>query len=128
MPSTRFETASGWIAGRYADVIAAIQRALVEGLLIPEGDRDIRVLEYPAEAFAPPPGRGPHYSVIEISLITGRSVTAKAQLYAALQRELAAFGIGVGDLKVILHDTPYENWGIRGAPLTPATIGFSVEV
>lgn len=128
MPSTRFETSSGWIAGRHADLIAAIQRALVEGLQIPEADRDIRVLEYPSAAFAPPPGRGPRYSVIEISLITGRSVTAKARLYAALQRELAAFGITVGDLKVILHDTPYENWGIRGAPLTPANIGFKVEV
>lgn len=128
MPSTRFETASGWIAGRHPELMAAIQRALVEGLLIPEGDRDIRVLEYPSAAFAPPPGRGPQYSVIEISLITGRSVTAKARLYAALQRELAAFGINAGDLKVILHDTPYENWGIRGAPLTPANIGFKVEV
>ena len=128
MPSTRFETRSGWLAGRHADLIAAIQSALVEGLHIPENDRDIRVLEYPADAFAPPPGRGPHYSVVEISLISGRSPAAKARLYTALQRELATYGIAVGELKIILHEAPYENWGIRGEPLSATNIGFKVEV
>jgi hypothetical protein len=45
MPSTRFETSSGWINGRHAEIAAAIQRALIEGIRIPETDRDIRIVE-----------------------------------------------------------------------------------
>ena len=100
MPSTRFETSAGWINGRHAELAAALQRALIEGILIPEHDRDIRILEYPAGSFLPPPGRGPCYSIVEIAMFSGRSIAAKARFYAALQRELGPFGINEGDLKV----------------------------
>lgn len=93
MPSTRFETPAGWIDGRHADVIDAIQRALVEGIRIPVEDRNIRILEYPPDAFPPMPGRGPRFSIVEISMISGRSREAKRRLYDALCRELGAFGL-----------------------------------
>lgn len=128
MPSTRLETRAGWIAGRHTAITEAIQRALVEGIRIPEEDRCVRILEYPPEGFLVPPGRGPGYSVLEISMFRGRSVEAKARLYAALQRELAPFGLAAGDLKVIVHDVPFENWGLRGAPADPAKLNFKVEV
>ena len=128
MPSTRFETSTGWIKGRHTEVTAAIQRALVEGIRIPEHDRDIRILEYPVDSFAPPPGRGPAYSVLEISMFSGRTRDAKGRLYAALQRELTTFGLAEGDLKVIIHDVPFDNWGLRGKPADPATLTFKVDV
>ncbi len=128
MPSTRFETSAGWINGRHAELAAALQRALIEGILIPEHDRDIRILEYPAGSFLPPAGRGPCYSIVEIAMFSGRSIAAKARLYAALQRELGPFGINEGDLKVIIHDVPPHNWGLRGKPADLATIGFRVDV
>lgn len=128
MPSTRLETCAGWINGRHAEILDAVQRALVEGIRIPEHDRDIRILEYPAEAMSIPPDRGPGYSILEISMFKGRSLEAKARLYAALQREMSAFGLGEGDLKIIIHDVPFENWGLRGAPADPALISFKVDV
>ncbi|HZY68077.1 MAG TPA: tautomerase family protein [Devosia sp.] len=128
MPSTRLETSAGWIDGRHAAIADAIQRALVESIRIPEADRDIRIVEIPAEAFFAPPGRSAHYAVLEIAMFSGRSPEAKARLYAALQRELAAFGLVEGDLKVIIHDLPFENWGLRGAPANPATLTFKVDV
>ena len=128
MPSTRMETAVGWIDGRHTELAAAIQRALVEGIRIPPDDRDIRILEYPAGAFFPPPDRSPRYSVIEIAMFAGRSREAKARLYAALQSELAAFGLVDGDLKVIVHDIPVENWGLRGQPADPASLPFKIDV
>jgi phenylpyruvate tautomerase PptA (4-oxalocrotonate tautomerase family) len=128
MPSTRLETRAGWIGSRHAEIIAAIQRALIEGIRIPENDRCVRIFEYPDHAFAPPPGRGPAYSVLEISMFAGRSIEAKARLYAALQRELAAFGLAEGDLKIIVHDVPVENWGLRGKPAELHTLGFKVDV
>ena len=128
MPSTRLETSTGWIGGRHAEIVAAIQRALVEGIRIPEHDRDIRIIEYPQVGFHAPPGRGLAYSVLEISMFAGRSREAKGRLYAALQRELGVFGVAEGDLKVIIHDVPFDNWGLRGTPADPATLTFKVDV
>jgi hypothetical protein len=128
MPSTRLETNSGWIAGRHAEIVAAIQRALIEGIRIPDTDRCIRILEYPDGTFFAPPGRGHNYSVLEISMFAGRSREAKARLYAALQREMGAFGIAEGDLKVVVHDVPFDNWGLRGKPADPASLTFKVDV
>jgi hypothetical protein len=128
MPSLRFETNAGWINGRHAQIAAAIQRALIEGIRIPDTDRDIRVLEYPQGTFFAPPGRGACYSVLEISLFPGRSREAKGRLYAALQRELSSFGFAEGDLKVVVHDVPFDNWGLRGKPADPATLTFKVDV
>jgi phenylpyruvate tautomerase PptA (4-oxalocrotonate tautomerase family) len=128
MPSTRVETRTGWIGDRHEALIAAVQRALVEGIRIPEKDRCIRVLEYPPYAFAPPEGKAANYTVIEISLFTGRTVDAKRRLYAALVSELAAFGIAPSDLKVVLHDVPRENWGLGGKSAVDIELGFKVEV
>jgi phenylpyruvate tautomerase PptA (4-oxalocrotonate tautomerase family) len=128
MPSTRLETRAGWINGRHDQILEAIQRALIEGIRIPLEDRCVRILEYPPAAMTIPPDRGPGYSILEISMFKGRSLEAKARLYAALEREMAAFGLGEGDLKVIIHDVPFENWGLRGAPADPARISFKVDV
>ena len=128
MPSSRFETRAGWLNGRHEELVEALQRALVDGIQIPAQDRDIRILEYPEGAFFPRSGAGPRFSVFEISMIKGRSKEAKARLYAALQHEMAAFGLGERDLKVIIHEPDFENWGIGGKPLDAATIGFKVDV
>jgi phenylpyruvate tautomerase PptA (4-oxalocrotonate tautomerase family) len=128
MPSTRIETRAGWIGDRHEALIAAVQRALVEGIRIPEQDRDIRILEYPAAAFAPPASKGERYSIVEVCLFTGRSIDAKRRLYAALVSELAAFGIAPSDLKVVLHDVPRENWGLGGKSAVDIELGFKVEV
>lgn len=128
MPSTRIETTAGWLGDRHAELIAATQRALVEGIRIPEGDRFIRILEYPAYAFATAPDRGPTYTIVEISMFSGRSLDAKRRLYAALAREFAAFGVPARDLKIIVHDVPRENWGLRGQAASDIELGFKIEV
>jgi phenylpyruvate tautomerase PptA (4-oxalocrotonate tautomerase family) len=128
VPSTRIETSAGWINGRHAEVIAAVQRALVEGIRIPPEDRHVRILEYPPGAMAVPEDRGPRSTFIEISMFAGRSVEAKRRLYAALQREMAAFGLGPRDLKVLVHDEPRENWSVGGVALSDVEIGFKIDV
>ncbi len=128
MPSTRIETRAGWIGDRHEALIAAVQAALIEGIRIPENDRCIRILEYPPHAFAPPPGRGENYTVIEINLFSGRSLEAKRRLFAALARELSAFGVAAADLKVYLVEVPRENWGLRGQSAVDIELSFKIEV
>jgi phenylpyruvate tautomerase PptA (4-oxalocrotonate tautomerase family) len=128
MPSTRLDTRSGWINGRHVALLEAIQRGLIEGIRIPDTDRCVRIHEYPDGTFMVPPGKGPAYSVLEISMFKGRSLDAKARLYGALQRELSPFGLAEGDLKIIIHDVPFENWGLGGKPADPAMLTFKVDV
>ena len=128
MPSTRIETRLGWLGDRHAALIAAVQRALVESIRIPEADRSIRVLEYPEHAFAAAPHKGPNFTIIEISMFSGRSHDAKRRLYAALVQAFAGFGVPADDLKVIIHDVTQENWGLGGKSAADIELGFKVEV
>jgi phenylpyruvate tautomerase PptA (4-oxalocrotonate tautomerase family) len=128
MPSTRIETRRGWLNGRQQDFMEAVQRALVEGIRIPEGDRCIRLNEIDADAFLPNPQKSRSYTIIEISLFSGRSIEAKRRLYAALVTELAPFGLAAPDIKVILHEVPRENWGLQGLPASEIELGFKVDV
>jgi phenylpyruvate tautomerase PptA (4-oxalocrotonate tautomerase family) len=128
MPTTRLETRAGWIAGRHGEIIAAVHRAIVEGIKIPEADRYVRILEYPPESFAAAPAKGPRFTMIEISMFEGRSIEAKRRLYAALARELAAFDVPASDIKIVVHDEPRENWSVGGVALSDVEIGFKIDV
>lgn len=128
MPSTRIETRAGWLNGRQADLLVAVQRALVEGIRIPDRDCCIRLHELPPEAVLVPPGRGREYTVIEISMFKGRSIDAKRRLYAALARELAAFGVAAKDVKVLIHEPERHNWSVGGVALSDVELDFVVEV
>lgn len=128
MPSTRIETRKGWLGTQKREFIEAVQAALVAGILIPERDRCVRLAEYDEDAFIAGEDKGPHYTVVEISLFTGRSIEAKRRLYAELVARVAPFGLAPHDLKVILHEVPRENWGLRGLPASEIDLGFKVDV
>lgn len=128
MPSTRIETRRGWLGERRRAFLEAVQRALIAGILIPEGDRCVRLVEIDEVDFITGAEKGPGYTVIEISLFSGRSIEAKRRLYAALGAEVAAFGVEPKDLKVILHEVPRENWGLGGKPASEIELGFKVDV
>ncbi|ODT72892.1 MAG: 4-oxalocrotonate tautomerase [Pelagibacterium sp. SCN 63-23] len=128
MPSTRIETRKGWLGAQKREFVEAVQAALVAGILIPEGDRCVRLAEYDEDAFIVGADKGPRYCVIEISMFSGRSLDAKRRLYAELTTRLAMFGLAVQDLKVILHEVPRENWGLRGGPGSEIDLGFKVDV
>ncbi len=128
MPSTRIETRAGWIGDRRAEVLEAVQRALVIGIKIPEQDRDVRLTQYDAADVITASDASPRRTVIEITLFTGRTIEAKRRLYAALVEQLAPLGLVAADIKVILIEVPRENWGLKGLPGSEQDIGFKVDV
>jgi phenylpyruvate tautomerase PptA (4-oxalocrotonate tautomerase family) len=128
MPNTLIATRSGWIADPAA-VIDAVQAALREALKIPEADRTLRLIEHPPSHFAVPPGRGEKYTLIEVTMFSGRSMAAKRALYQAIVRNLTALGVPALDIKIALIETPPENWGIRGGmPASEIDLGFKIDV
>jgi hypothetical protein len=128
MPNTLIATRAGWITEPEA-IIAAIHKALREALKIPEADRTLRLIEHPASHFAVPPGRGQKFTLIEVTMFSGRSMSAKRALYQAMVRNLAAFGVPLLDIKITLIETPPENWGLRGGtPASEIDLGFKIDV
>jgi hypothetical protein len=128
VPNTLIATRSGWITDPAA-VIDAIQSALREALKIPEWDRTSRLIQHPASHFAVPPGRGEKFTLVEITMFSGRSMDAKRVLYQAIVRNLAALGVPALDIKITLIETPPENWGLRGGtPASEIDLGFKIDV
>jgi len=128
MPSTRIETRKGWLGSRRADFLEAVQQSLVEGLLIPDRDRDIRLIQLDPEDFLLPAGANPCRTTIEIALFTGRSIEAKRRLYQALVTRLAPFGLVAADIKVLLVEVDRPNWGLNGVPASELDLDFKVDV
>jgi hypothetical protein len=76
-----------------------------------------------------PPGRGQKFTLIEVTMFSGRSMSAKRALYQAMVRNLAAFGVPLLDIKITLIETPPENWGLRGGtPASEIDLGFKIDV
>jgi hypothetical protein len=67
----------------------AVQAALRGALRLPERDRTLRPIEHSASHFSVPPGRGPRYALIEITLFSARSLAAKRALFGRIVRNLA---------------------------------------
>ena len=128
MPNTLIATRSGWITDPAA-VIDAVQSALRETVKIPEWDRALRLIEHPASHFAVPPGRGEKFTLVEISMFSGRSMAAKRALYQTIVHNLAALGVPALDIKITLIEIPPENWGVRGGmPASEIDLGFKIDV
>jgi len=117
MPQVRIETRDHWLQGRNAQLFQAIQDGLVEGIKIPPDDQCFRLTTYDAAHFPTPPGKTDRCMVIEIALVTGRTLAAKRAAYAAVARNIqATFGIEAGDLRIVLEEVDLVNWGINGKP------------
>ncbi|WP_407528265.1 tautomerase family protein [Methylobacterium oryzisoli] len=128
MPSTRIETRAGWLGERRRDLIEAVQAALIDGFLIPERDRCVRLLEFEPGAFIVPPDRGTSYMVVEVTLFSGRSLDAKRRFYRSVVERTGRLGVPASDIKIILLEVPPENWGLSGLPASEIDLGFKVDV
>ena len=68
-------------------------------------------------------------TLVDIDLFSGRSFGAKKTLYQAIVRNLEPFGIPPDQVKILLRESPAENWGIRGGvPASEVELGFEVNV
>jgi phenylpyruvate tautomerase PptA (4-oxalocrotonate tautomerase family) len=114
MPNVLFSTRRGWIEGRYPEIIDAVHGAMMATLNAPEHDKDVRIAEYEPEHYPPPPGKGYMYSVVEVDLFGGRTVDAKRAFYKEVVTRLEYLGVPKTDVKILLRESPPENWGIRG--------------
>ena len=128
MPLVKIEVRKSWPPAQVQAMIEAVYLALREALKVPEGDRQIRFVEHKPEHFHVPPDKTENFTVVEISMFSGRSVGAKRALYQTIVNNLAPLGLTPSDIFIVLHEIPLENWGIRGVPASEINLGFKVDV
>ena len=82
-----------------------------------------------SEDFYYPEGRTDAYTVIEISLMEGRSAEVRKKLIHLLFKRIGEImGIAPIDLEITLFETPAGNWGFRGMTGDEATLDYRIDI
>jgi phenylpyruvate tautomerase PptA (4-oxalocrotonate tautomerase family) len=114
------------IKARLSDVI---NQCMVEALEFPDNKRAHRFIPMNAEDYFYPEGRSDAYTVIEISMMEGRSVEAKKKLIHLLfERIESKVGISSIDVEITISEAPACNWGFRGITGDEAKLNYKVKV
>ena len=113
------------IKSELSDVIHA---CVIDALQYPSDKRAHRFFPLDASDFFYPAGRTDRYTIIEFSMIEGRSVEAKKQLIRLLFERVQPLGISAQDLEMTIFETPKHNWGFRGLPGDEHQLNYKIEV
>lgn len=106
----------------------AIHEAVVDALEYPREKRFQRFIGLEDDDFLHPADRGPDYTIIEISMLAGRSTAARRRLIAALfDRIETSVGTDPHSVEITLTETPAENWGIRGMNGADLALGYELD-
>jgi len=102
---------------------------LVEVLKVPADDPTVMVIERDPDGVIAPSKVCDRYTIVSVTMFSGRTSTAKRGLYASLVRGLEACGIPASDVLTVLEELPMGNWGVDGGiPASETNVGFEVDV
>lgn len=114
------------IQAKLSDVIHS---CVVDALSFPEDKRSHRIFALEAEDFYYPLGRSPRYTILEITMIAGRSLETKKNLIRLLfERIKTELNLAPADLEIAITEIPIYNWGFRGQPGDEVTLNYKIEV
>lgn len=106
-----------------------INLCMVEALSFPENKRAHRFFLMDKEDFYFPEGRTNAYTVIEISMMAGRSVEARKRLIHLLfERISSELKIDPVDVEIMIFESPACNFGFRGMTGDEAQLNYNVNV
>ncbi len=108
-----------------SDVIHA---CIMDALQYPQDKRAHRFFPLDRSDFFYPEGRTPRYTIVEFSMLEGRSVETKKQLIRLLFERVQPLGISTQDLEITIFETPKHNWGFRGLPGDEHQLNYKVEM
>jgi phenylpyruvate tautomerase PptA (4-oxalocrotonate tautomerase family) len=112
-----------------AQLSDTIHACVMEALGLPEDKRAHRFFPMEKENFYMPSGRTDAYTIIEISMIAGRSVDAKKKLIRLLfDRIRDDVGISHQDVEICISESPAANWGFRGFHGDEVQLTYKIEV
>lgn len=106
-----------------------IHTCLMEALSLPEDKRAHRFFPLEKENFYMPGGRTDAYTIIEISMISGRTVETRKKLIRLLFDKIRdEVGISYQDVEICINESPAANWGFRGFHGDEVKLTYQIEV
>ena len=112
-----------------AQLSDVVHSCVVDALQFPQDKRAHRFFPLDKEDFYYPDGRTDAYTIIEITMINGRSVAAKKKLIRLLfERVEAEIGITSTDLEICIMESPAHNWGFRGMHGDEVKLNYKIDV
>lgn len=111
------------------ELSSIINQCMIDALSFP-GDKKVhRFFPMEKENFIYPEGRTDAYTIIEISLIEGRSIEARKKLIHLLfDRIESELGIASIDVEITIFESPACNWGFRGITGDEAKLNYKIDV
>jgi hypothetical protein len=105
-----------------------IHTCVMEALQYPADKRCHRFFALEKTDFFYPLGRTDRYTIVEFSMIEGRTIAAKKQLIRLMFEHAQGLGIATQDLEMTIFENPKHNWGFRGLPGDEHSLNYIVEV
>ena len=106
-----------------------IHACVMEALGLPEDKRAHRFFLMEKENFYMPGGRTDAYTIIEISMMTGRTVETRKKLIRLLFDKIRDdVGIAHQDIEICIYESAAANWGFRGFHGDEVKLNYQIEV
>ncbi|MBD9356203.1 tautomerase family protein [Methylomonas albis] len=106
-----------------------IHDCVVEALQFPQDKRAHRFFPLEKDDLFAPIGRTDAYTIIEISMITGREVATKKKLIRLLfDRIQEKIGIAHQDIEICIYESSACNWGFRGMHGDEVVLNYKINV
>jgi phenylpyruvate tautomerase PptA (4-oxalocrotonate tautomerase family) len=129
MAIARVEVLAGLTLEQKRERVQAVRGALVAALQVPDDDPTVRLIEMDANAVVLPGGASPRFTVVQVTLFSGRSLDTKRRLYRAVCSSLERVGVAPSDVLIVLVESSRENWGVMGGtPASEVELGFEVNL
>lgn len=130
MPMVLIEIGKKYSQEYEINLMKAVHSALIEAFKVTDHAINIRLLVHELHRFSTPVDTNPElYILISIDCFSGRSLTAKRNLYSCIVESLNTMGIPKDHVKIVIRETDKENWGILGGYAgCDVEVGYSVEV
>ncbi|MES2822836.1 MAG: tautomerase family protein [Pseudomonadota bacterium] len=106
-----------------------IHSCVMDALQFPEDKRAHRFITLEQDDMFMPVGRTDAYTIIEITMIEGRSVGAKKNLIRLLfERIKNQLNIEAINIEICIYESPACNWGFRGMHGDEIQLNYNINV
>ncbi|HEY6132013.1 MAG TPA: tautomerase family protein [Halioglobus sp.] len=106
-----------------------IHSCVMDSLGMPKDKRAHRFIPLEKENFLMPGGRTEAYTIIELSMIEGRTIETKKKLIRLLfDRIQQQVGITPMDIEICIYESPACNWGFRGMHGDEIQLNYAINV
>lgn len=128
MAFARVEVIGDWPERRRADAVAAVRLAISGALCVPPDDPTVILVQHPPTNVAVPMGLSEGYTIVTVTMFSGRSDAAKRALIEAITTALAEIGTPPSEVDVVLQEQPRGHWARGGRLASDYEPPFEIEV